>query len=156
MTGRVRVDVDEAALARFLNNEGNGFAFRAIHEATEVVLQGAKRRCPTSPSGSTDPETGVSHPSGWLRSSIQGRVIEAGSGWVGIVGTGVSYARMVEFGTKPHVIRAVHAHVLANTRTGDVFGPVVHHPGTRAQPFLRPALDDLKGKTFGYRGGKAP
>ena len=148
-----RVTVDEVALSRFLNNEGNGFVFRALHEATEVVLQGAKRRAPTSPAGSEDPETGVRHPSGWLRSSLTGRVVPAGSdSWVGIVATPVSYALFVEFGTKPHVIRARNRRVLANTRTGDVFGPVVHHPGTPAQPFLRPALDDLKGKTFGYRG----
>ena len=150
MAGGGRVRVDEAALDRFLNGQGNGFAFRALHEAVEVVTQGAKRRCPTSPAGSE------LHPSGWLRSSIEGRVVAAGSdGWVGVVGTGVDYALFVEFGTKPHVIRARNAHVLANTRTGDMFGPVVHHPGTKAQPFLRPALDDLKGKTFGYRG-KAP
>lgn len=152
-----RVNVDQRALDRFLNNEGNGFVFRALHEATEVVLQGAKRRCPTSPAGGVDPETGAPHSSGHLRSSIEGRVIAAGTdSWAGIVGTGVSYARFVEFGTKPHVIRVRNKRVLANVRTGDVFGTVVNHPGTTAQPFLRPALDDLKGKSFGYRGGKAP
>lgn len=141
-----RVVVDRAAVDDFVG----GFAQRALTEAAEVVLQGAKRRCPTSPAGSVDPQTGVAHPSGWLRSSINARVINVGTNtWVAIIGTPVSYAHFVEYGTKPHVIRAVRAHVLANTRTGQVFGKEVHHPGTKAQPFLRPALDDLAGRRFG-------
>lgn len=47
-----------------------------------------------------------------------------------------SYAPYVEFGTAPHIIRAVNKRVLANTQTGQVFGPVVHHPGTKANPFM--------------------
>jgi hypothetical protein len=42
----------------------------------------------------------------------------------------------VEFGTGPHEIHAVNARVLANSRTGQIFGTVVHHPGTKANPFL--------------------
>jgi hypothetical protein len=47
-----------------------------------------------------------------------------------------SYAPFVEFGTGPHEIKAVNKKVLANTQTGQVFGPVVHHPGTKANPFM--------------------
>jgi hypothetical protein len=47
-----------------------------------------------------------------------------------------SYAPYVEFGTAPHIIRAVNKKVLANAATGQVFGPVVHHPGTKANPFM--------------------
>jgi hypothetical protein len=47
-----------------------------------------------------------------------------------------SYAPYVEFGTAPHTITAVNAKVLANVKTGQVFGRVVHHPGTKANPFL--------------------
>jgi len=47
-----------------------------------------------------------------------------------------SYAPYVEFGTRPHIIKAVNAKVLANKATGDFFGPIVHHPGTKANPFL--------------------
>lgn len=46
------------------------------------------------------------------------------------------YAPDVEFGTGPHIIRAVNKKVLANTKTGQIFGPVVHHPGTKANPFM--------------------
>jgi hypothetical protein len=45
------------------------------------------------------------------------------------------YAPYVEFGTGPHIIRAVNRRVLAN-QAGDVFGPVVRHPGTKANPFM--------------------
>jgi hypothetical protein len=47
-----------------------------------------------------------------------------------------SYAPYVEFGTAPHIIRPVKARALANKETGQFFGTLVHHPGTRANPFL--------------------
>ena len=47
-----------------------------------------------------------------------------------------AYAPYVEFGTGPHIIRAVNKRTLANTETGQIFGPVVHHPGTKANPFM--------------------
>jgi hypothetical protein len=47
-----------------------------------------------------------------------------------------SYAPYVEFGTAPHIIKAVNKRVLANVAAGEVFGPIVHHPGTKANPFL--------------------
>jgi hypothetical protein len=47
-----------------------------------------------------------------------------------------SYAPFVEFGTGPHEIKAVNKKVLANAATGQVFGPIVHHPGTKANPFM--------------------
>jgi len=69
---------------------------------------------------------------------------------------GVEYGIMVEFGTKPHVIKAVNKRVLSNLNgsvksrnaTGGpvVFGTTVNHPGTNAQPFFRPAFDMAKVK----------
>lgn len=47
-----------------------------------------------------------------------------------------SYAPYVEFGTGPHEIKAVNKQVLANAQQGKIFGPVVHHPGTKANPFM--------------------
>lgn len=61
------------------------------------------------------------------------------------------YAAAVEFGTKPHIIRPRYAKVLAwggprrlsgRLKKGGKatnFAKVVHHPGTRAQPYLLPA-----------------
>ena len=61
-----------------------------------------------------------------------------------------TYAPFVEFGTKPHIIKAVNARVLANKKTGQMFGPIVHHPGTSANPFMerivaaaQPDIDNL-------------
>jgi hypothetical protein len=47
-----------------------------------------------------------------------------------------SYAPFVEFGTAPHIIRPVNKRVLANANTGQIFGTLVHHPGTKANDFL--------------------
>ena len=47
-----------------------------------------------------------------------------------------SYAPYVEFGTAPHTIKAVNKKVLANVNSGQVFGPVVKHPGTKPNPFM--------------------
>lgn len=47
-----------------------------------------------------------------------------------------SYAPYVEFGTKPHTIVPVNKRVLANVSAGQVFGTIVHHPGTKANPFM--------------------
>lgn len=50
------------------------------------------------------------------------------------------YAAAVEFGSKPHVITAKNKKVLANRKTGQVFGQRVNHPGSRPRPMLRPAI----------------
>jgi len=51
------------------------------------------------------------------------------------------YSGFVHWGTKPHIIRVKTARVLANRETGQIFGPVVHHPGTKAQPFMDEAVE---------------
>lgn len=75
---------------------------------------------------------------GNLRQSIKGRMTGMASG---VVEVGAEYAMYVHEGTRPHMIRAVRRRVLANKRTGDVFGPVVNHPGTKANPFLERAVE---------------
>lgn len=78
------------------------------------------------------------------------------------------YARLVEYGTKPHYIKvsdadrgpgrgigrrgtAARRETLASIRTvnrrvlqigANFVGPSVHHPGIRPQPFMRPAIDE--------------
>ncbi len=51
-------------------------------------------------------------------------------------------AHFLEFGTKAHQIKAKKAHVLANMKTGEVFGSAAKHPGSQAQPFVIKTLDD--------------
>jgi hypothetical protein len=56
------------------------------------------------------------------------------------------YAAWVELGTLPHTIRPVNARALRwINESGIHFASIVHHPGTRAQPFLRPALTAARG-----------
>lgn len=47
-------------------------------------------------------------------------------------------------GTRPHIIRPKNKQVLRFRVGGQVvFAKVVHHPGTRAQPFLDRALREV-------------
>ena len=78
---------------------------------------------------------------GRLFSSIHGEVKTAPL--EGRVGTSVEYGPYLEFGTAPHEIAPVAK--LALFWPGALH-PVslVHHPGQRADPFMKPALDDSK------------
>jgi hypothetical protein len=56
----------------------------------------------------------------------------------------VEYAAMVNDGTRPHIIRPKNARVLRFVVGGRVvYARVVHHPGTRANPFLDRALREV-------------
>jgi HK97 gp10 family phage protein len=46
------------------------------------------------------------------------------------------YAPYLEYGTKPHIIKAKNKSVLYNVHTNTFFGKEVKHPGTKAQPFF--------------------
>jgi HK97 gp10 family phage protein len=51
------------------------------------------------------------------------------------------YAGYVEFGTKPHVIKPRKAKALRFTVGGvTVYAKLVHHPGTKAHPYVMPAF----------------
>jgi hypothetical protein len=63
------------------------------------------------------------------------------------IGPTVPYGIYVEYGTAPHEIRPVYASVLRfETESGIVFTPIVHHPGTRAQPFIRETAEATRQK----------
>lgn len=58
----------------------------------------------------------------------------------------VDYAQMVNDGTRPHPIRPKNAQALRFTVGGQVvYAKVVHHPGTRPNPFLDRALRQVVG-----------
>lgn len=60
----------------------------------------------------------------------------------------VDYAAFVNDGTAPHIIRPRNARVLRFVVGGQVvYARVVHHPGTRANPFLDRALREVVGGT---------
>lgn len=64
-----------------------------------------------------------------------------------ILSTNVEYAADVEFGTKPHVITPSSKKALSFKAKGkNVVVKKVQHPGTRPQPFFRPAVFQAKQK----------
>jgi hypothetical protein len=134
-----RVVINDAALHELLTGR-EGPVARRLEHAVEVGTQAAKRRCPVSPVGSSD------HQSGQLRSAIGWHLDIDDGDLVGIIGVDPAspasdYALPVELGAKPHTIRSHGDYPLRN-RAGQVFGREVHHPGNAAQPYLRPAVDD--------------
>jgi len=64
------------------------------------------------------------------------------------VGSSLDYADHPEFGTDPHEIRPVHAEALW-WPGADHPVAVVQHPGTPAQPTLRPAAYKRRGRPKG-------
>lgn len=78
---------------------------------------------------------------GAMKNSIEGHMTGAYSGEVA---PHVEYAIFVEFGTRAHVITAKNAGALYWPGAAH---PVksVNHPGTPAQPFMRPAADAVRG-----------
>lgn len=97
----------------------------------------AQQLCPVSPEGSNG------NLPGHLRDSIEARSGRDGEGVYAEYGTDVEYALPVELGSRPHVIES-HGDYPLRSADGRVFGKRVNHPGTKASPFLRPAMDALR------------
>lgn len=137
-----RIVWNDRELNRLLRSESGPVA-RYLARAGEVGAQGAKRRAPVSPDGSHG------RPSGYMRSHIGWQIGSDSEGlYVDIVSPaespeGYPYGLGVEVGTVAHTIRSKGPYPLRDKK-GNVFGPVVQHPGTDPQPYLRPALDDIR------------
>jgi hypothetical protein len=135
----IRVVIDDHAVKLLADHP----AVRAAIDRTQgELVNEMKRRCPVSPVGS-------GHETGHLRSSI--RAFRQGDGSI-IIGPTADYARYVIEGTPPHEIRSHGPWPLRNRETGRVFGPVVHHPGTQANPFVREAATEVASR---HAGGQA-
>jgi HK97 gp10 family phage protein len=75
---------------------------------------------------------------GRLRQSIQIRI----EGNKVIIGPETEYDAYVEFGTAPHEIRPKNKKALAFKSGGNtIIVKKVNHPGTKAQPYVRPAFE---------------
>lgn len=129
-----RIRVDQAQMRRVIR----GASRTELENTGRRVVNRAKILCPVD--------------TGRLRASIRGR---ASRTWTlrpqFTVSTNVDYAPMVHDGTRPHTIRPRTKQALKFTVGGQVvFAKVVHHPGTRARPFLDRALrEETAGR--GYR-----
>ena len=86
----------------------------------------------------TEMQVRVPVDSGDLKKSLAIRV----TGDRVIIGPDTPYAGYVEFGTKPHEIRPKTKKALAFKVGGQtVFARVVHHPGTKPNPFVQDSFD---------------
>jgi hypothetical protein len=80
---------------------------------------------------------------GYLASTVYKQVTDS----EGIIGVAASYAKFVVEGTVPHEIRAANGGVLSFMVAGkQVFTPIVHHPGTKPNPFLQRATEEAQSK----------
>jgi hypothetical protein len=137
-----RIVWDDKELNQILNSESGPLGILCARIG-EVGTQGAKRRAPVSPDGSHG------RPSGYLRSQIGWKVGSDPEGvYVDVISPaetpeGYPYGLGVEVGTVAHIIRSKGPYPLRDKK-GNVFGPVVRHPGTNPQPYLRPAMDDIR------------
>jgi hypothetical protein len=120
---------------RLLRSVGGPVAKDLRHRADRGAGK-AKELCPVSPEGSNG------NPPGHLRDSIDSRSGVDGEGLFAEYGTDVEYALPVELGSKPHIIKSKGDYPLRDQH-GNVFGRQVNHPGTEAQPYLRPAISAM-------------
>lgn len=88
----------------------------------DEMADDARRACP--------------YDSGDLHDSIEPERITPTHGRVWV---GTDHWAATEYGSMPHEIRSTGPWPLRDD-AGNVFGRVVQHPGTPAQPFMRPAL----------------
>ncbi|MBZ3909421.1 HK97 gp10 family phage protein [Streptomyces acidiscabies] len=99
---------------------------KAVDRTRIDVQNEARRRAPVD--------------TGRLRSSIVSRVEGGGRSLGYAVGTNVSYAADVEYGTAPHVIKPKDKKALFWPGAAHPVAQV-NHPGTAPRPFLRPAIE---------------
>lgn len=114
------------------------YAYVRVHREYEAwfkVKQGVGVRKITE-DVADDARAGCPYDSGELHDSI-GTVYPGEL--VGVVVVGTDHWVATEYGSRPHLIRA-HGPYSLRSDDGEYFGPVVHHPGTPEQPFMRPAL----------------
>ena len=131
-----RVRLDRARLQRTMTNASR----RELKEASRQVVNRAKVLAPVR--------------TGRLRASIRAEEPRIFSLRGSVkVGSDLEYAGFVNDGTRPHIIRPVRARALRFKVGGKtVFAKLVHHPGTRARPFLDRALREVAAaRGFSFR-----
>lgn len=120
----VSVTVDPGVIARLLRRRG-GLVERRLGERTRRVASMAAEQAPGS-----------------MGSYVDWRVEEGPRGLQGVVTCDHPAVNLVLQGTRPHLIRPRRASVLRFEVGGRVvFAKLVRHPGTRANDFMRRALE---------------
>ncbi|MFF2612378.1 hypothetical protein [Kitasatospora sp. NPDC058046] len=119
----VEVRIDQGRIARLLRLRG-GLAERGLRRRTERTAAIAERMAP-----------------GRMGDFISWKITEGPRGLQGVIVCDHPATRYVIEGTRPHIIRPRRAKALRFEVGGrTVFAKVVHHPGTKPNPFLQRAL----------------
>lgn len=117
----------------------------ALRAGAAVIAKEVKANAPVGPTSSENARLYGGY-AGALRDSVRvsvkvekgGRILAAVKvGGKGKKGADAFYAHMVEFGTKPHLIKPQNARALS---IGGAPLAAVMHPGARPRPFVRPAF----------------
>lgn len=142
-------------LQKFLNtlpaNIEKNIMRSALGAGARVVAKEIRARAPVGPPSDEGARIYGGY-AGALRDSVRvttkvrrdGKIVAGVRvGGKGKSGADVFYAHMVEFGTRPHTIKARPGGALSFGGGSRTAGPIVEvmHPGTRPQPFVRPAFD---------------
>lgn len=148
-----RVEWNDRAVHAIGDPNANAALARELYLLAARIHLNMKRLCPVSPvvpvyaRGGRPVPGGRRYagdfplrPSGHLRQSIKRYRLGDGS-W--IIGPTADYAEYVNSGTVPHEIRSHGPWPLRNRATGQVFGRIVHHPGTRGVHFVERAVETL-------------
>jgi phage gpG-like protein len=126
-----RIVWNDGRLYALLQGEDGAVAADLLRRAINVETQ-AKLNA-TGQNGGPRVQTGR------LRASIHHQLERDGQGLVARIGSNVEYARYVEEGTEPHrIVPRVKQALFWPGADHPVLA--VNHPGTRARPYLRPAL----------------
>lgn len=102
---------------------------RALKDTTVEMVRVSKREAPTNKQGR----------GGNLRQSIHSYSKNKDTN---VITASAKYAYWVHQGTDPHIIRVKRKKVLADRR-GNIFGKVVNHPGTKANPFFERTVEKV-------------
>ena len=133
-----RYKLDSLSIAQMLTGEA-GPVVRFMRETTRAVKNRAVLKSPVD--------------TGHMRNSHR-EVVEVNRGSIlAYVVVDADYAEFVHEGTHAHTIKPKHAggYLAFPGRDGKtVFAKEVHHPGTRAQPWLLESLEEV-GRTRGFR-----
>lgn len=107
---------------------------RAMRNAGALLAVEARARAPRGPTSHlANSIQGIEPTGSFLRGTLTGGAVAI-----------AAYAAYVESGTSPHEIRPRYRSALRWPALGGFrFARRVHHPGTRARPFMEPALDAI-------------
>lgn len=110
---------------------------KAVQRTALTIESNAKREAPVNK------QTGGGNLKQNIRTSLVSKLRAT-------ITSNAPYSGYVEFGTAPHIIVPVNKRALANKRTGQFFGKIVHHPGTKPNPYMQRALDKSMSKMEEY------